>query len=110
VNRKPVYNPVNMPTSKNPERLRERRRRKRRELEKKGWPKAEIDNYIERMHFEQDCGRFGVEVARQMRYDRVKTPDDKGYKPPKRDSLLHGVGRATGDTAKAVKSRKAIVK
>lgn len=82
----------------------------RGKLRKRGYTEEEIADVIERMHFEQDCARLGVEAARQLRYDRIKQPDDKGYKPTRVDPLLKGTARATGDTAKAVRSKKAIVK
>ena len=38
------------------------------------------------------------------------TPDDKGYVPARPDSVLTGVARATGATAKAVKRGKTLTK
>ena len=42
--------------------------------------------------------------------DDYVASDDKGYKPPKQDALLHGVGRAVGAAAKVVKRGKTITK
>lgn len=61
------------------------------------------------MHYHQDVSVYGEEKARQMRYDRIEEPDDRGYRPKRYDPLLNGACRAMGDTAKAVRSRKAIV-
>jgi len=82
----------------------------RKKLRKRGYSEEQIADVIERMHFEQDCSRLGVEAASQLRYDRIKEVDDTGFKPTRVDSLLKGTARATGDTAKAVRSKKAIVK
>jgi len=83
----------------------------RKKLRSRGYSEEDIADVIERMWFEQDCARLGVEAARQLRYDRIQELDDSGYKPKRYDPLLNGVGRAMGDTAKAVKStKKAIVK
>lgn len=98
------------PTNTNPKTHSKARTKMRKKLRKRGISEEVIADVIERMQFEQDCARLGLEAARQLRYDRIKEPDDKGYKPTRYDSLLHGVGRVTGDTAKAVKSKKAIVR
>jgi hypothetical protein len=82
----------------------------RKKMRKQGYSEEQIADVIERMHFEQDCARLGVEEARALRYARIHEPDQKGYKPTRHDPLLHGPGRAMGDTAKAVRSKKAIVK
>lgn len=42
--------------------------------------------------------------------DDYQAPNDKGYQPTRHDSVLTGVGRATGATAKAVKRGKTITK
>lgn len=97
------------PTSTSEKNLSKARSRKRQKLRKKGWTEAQIADYIEQMQYHQDVALFGEEKARQMRYDRVPTPDDAGYKPTRYDPLLNGACRATGDTARAVKSKKAIV-
>lgn len=85
------------------------RGRKRKKMREQGYTEEEIANVIERMHFEQDCARLGVEEARRLRYERIPEPDDSRYKPKRVDPLLKGPGRAMGDTAKAVRSKKAIV-
>lgn len=81
----------------------------RKKLRAKGYTELEIADVIEQMQYQQDCARLGVEAARQLRYDKIHEPDDTGYKPTYVDPLLKGVARVTGDTAKAVKSKKAIV-
>ena len=98
------------PTGKSETNHAKKRQQMRSKLRKRGYSEAEIADVIERMHFEQDCARLGEEAARQLRYDRIKSLDDKGYKPKRVDPLLNGVARATGETAKAVKAKKAIVK
>jgi hypothetical protein len=81
----------------------------RKKLRKKGYTQSEIDDVIEQMWFKQDCARLGEEEARRMRYDRAQAVEYKQYKTPTYDPLLNGLCRATGETAKAVKSTKAIV-
>lgn len=82
----------------------------RQKLRKKGYTESEIEDIIEQQWFKQDCAMYGEEEARQMRYDRAKTVEYKQHKTSQYDPLLNGACRATGDTAKAIKSRKAIVK
>lgn len=81
----------------------------RQKLRKKGHTESEIADIIEQQWYHQDVAMYGEERARQMRYDRIETPDDHGYKPTRIDPLLTGACRATGDTAKAIKAKKAIV-
>ncbi len=42
--------------------------------------------------------------------DDYETPDDAGFKPTPVDTVLTGVARATGATARSVKRRKALTK
>lgn len=53
-------------------------------------------------------GRNGAAIFK-LGHD-YQPPSDKGYHPTKVDSVLTGVGRATGATAKSIKSRKAMNK
>jgi len=87
---------------------RRKRREKRKRLRELGYSEEYIADYIEKMHFQQDISRMGLEAARQKRYDSIPEPDDSKFKPGYRDPLLHGVARATGNTAKAVKAKKGL--
>lgn len=81
------------------------RNRLRTELAACGVPPAEIASAVERLRFEQLVAHHGLEGARAIVYREVKTLDDKGYRPTRRDPLLHGPARATGATARAVRRR-----
>ena len=73
-----------------------------------GVDQAAAEREVERIWFRQLAEAHGAEHARSVVYGNVATLDDKGYHPTQIDPLLRGVARATGDTARAVKSRRAL--
>lgn len=96
------------PTGTNARNHARARTKMRSKLRKKGYSEEAIEDIIEQMKFQQDVARLGLEAARQQRYDKAQAPEKKLYKIPKHDSILHGPGRATGDTAKSVKKGQAM--
>ena len=54
--------------------------------------------------------RWGAVRAREMYAGSPDAPDDPGYHPTRRDPLLTGVARATGETAAAVKRGRSVTR
>lgn len=118
----------------NPATRRVARKRFRRSLESWGMDPEEIELCVEQYKQRQLAKARGelsikaplctrAEYVRLLKKTQTATdaavfrlgedyepPDDKGYKPPKIDSVLTGVGRATGETARAIKRGKTITK
>ena len=99
----------------NPSQHHNARRKLRRRLEAEGVSPHLIDAAVERLRAQQAAARrAGVplgdmdaiyeETYRQMRLD------DTGFKPNPGDSVLRGVARATGQSAKAVTRGKTVTK
>lgn len=112
------------------------RQRIRKKLVNWGMDKNEIDKCIEQIAQRQRDKRRGklpidaplctrAEYARFLRLNKpindhsaailhlgedYQAPSDAGYKPTKVDSVLTGVARATGVTAKVIKKRKTVTK
>jgi hypothetical protein len=91
----------------------ERRRELRKKLRRQGVPEAEIERIVGALRYRQMVERLGPEQARRVVLSQLPdlpTVDDSGYRPSRPDSLLTGTGRATGETAAAVKRRRTIPK
>lgn len=111
------------------------RRKIRKKLREWGMPEDEIELCIAQVRERQTMKRYGdipidaplctrASYVRLLRQrvgsdhnaavlhlgDDYEPESDKGFKPTKVDSVLTGVARATGQTAKAVKRRKTITK
>ncbi|HEV2071082.1 MAG TPA: hypothetical protein VGR26_14930 [Acidimicrobiales bacterium] len=102
------------------------RRRLRRQLEEQGVPAAEIDRIIARKRAEQRAGRARDGQAQQEHQQSAEaaavreqweretyarlSPDDRGYRPSRSDSVTTGQGRATGLAAKAAKRGKTLTR
>lgn len=111
------------------------RQKKRKQLREAGFDEDEVQACIREMKERQRQKVLGylpvdaplITRASYMRWLRSKgkntasasalnqvfdyePPDDAGYKPPKVDSVLTGVARATGAAAKAVKRGKTFTK
>jgi hypothetical protein len=73
----------------------------------------EIQDLAEKLDFVRLQARLGMDAARSIVYEKSQRRlqfDDRGFKPSTGDSLLRGVGRATGETAKAVKRGRTLAK
>ena len=81
------------------------RQRLGRRLRKMGVPEAEVQAILARRAADQ---RLQREIERKNA--APSEVDDKGYRPASVDPLLKGVGRVSGQTAKAVKRTKALTR
>lgn len=73
----------------------------------------EIADLSEKLDFVRLQARIGLDAARSMMYEKAQKRlqlDDTGFKPTSVDSVLRGAGRATGETARAVKRRRTTAK
>ena len=98
----------------NPETDRKKRQTLRKQLRAEGLDEALIAKIVEAKAWEQMQARHGVDGARDVRYAEAQRRAGHGasasYRPTPRDPLLHGPARATGDTARAVKSRRGLAR
>jgi hypothetical protein len=82
-----------------------KRTKTRRQLEARGVPPEEVERIVERLRVDQQQHRDIVAMR------EAETPvDDSKHRPTSVDPLLKGAGRATGQTAAAVKRGKTMTK
>jgi hypothetical protein len=89
---------------------REHHRDYRAALIRDGWTEADADRATMEYRWSGLRRRAGDERYRRirMRLDGHQAPSDASYKPTSVDSMLKGAARATGETAKAIRSGKTI--
>ena len=96
---------------------RKRRARLRKRLEASGVAPEVIERIIA-VKREDDLARcHGYTPDRVLTREEILAntddslwPDDRGYRPSRRDPLLHGAARATGTAAKVVRRRYTITR
>jgi hypothetical protein len=88
------------------QRDRDRRTAWRDRWRRRGVPETVIRDRLEKMAFDQLVARAGIDIASAIRYANAPDqPDDSKHRPTYVDPVLRGTGRATGETAKAVRRR-----
>jgi hypothetical protein len=82
----------------------------RASLIRDGWDEVSADRAAMEYRWNGLRGRAGDERYRRIRerLDGPRVPNDKRYKPTTVDPLLKGVARATGETARAIRSGRTI--
>lgn len=71
-------------------------------------PLCTLGVYVRYLRRQPHANASGAEVLSYG--EDYEQPSDKGFRPAKVDSILNGVGRAIGQTAKAVKRGKTVTK
>lgn len=87
------------------------RRRLRDQMTAAGCTPEKITHALEKLRFDQLVAIHGKEGAARILYKEAKPqPDDRRYRPTSPPAELRGAGRATGETAAAVRAGKTITK